>query len=585
MTSTADDESKKARKQVERWLRDQRVSASGQLRRASILGALGGCLVVPQAWLFAHAVALVVVAGASLDQALPWLWPMLTLFAARFALLQWADRTAQQASLVIKAKVRDALVRKLQALGPSYVQERSSGALVTPLVDGVEALEPYFTRFLPHLVSVGLVPLAIFLAVLPFDWISALVLLVTGPVIPVFMILIGYGTERLNQRQWRRLSRLSGRLLDTLQRLTTLKQFNAAAREGDQLARFSEDYRRSTMSVLRVAFLSSLMLEFFATVGIAVVAVLIGFRLLYGELSFETGFYALLLAPEFYGPLRQLGANYHARLEALGAATPLVDILQAEVPAPGTARPIFGAEIDIVCDGLDFAYEPGCLVLRSAHLKMEAGKVTALVGSSGAGKSTLLALILGLHRPQAGRVLVGGHDLAELDGEHWLRQVAVLPQRPHMFAGSVLDNIALGAPGVSLEEVRAAARLAEADSFISRLPLGYDTLLGEHGHTLSGGERQRIALARAFLKNASVVVMDEATTGLDPESEALVTKAIARLARERTVLIIAHRLRTVRFADRIAFMEGGHIVEEGTHEVLGSGATRYAALLARAGDA
>ncbi len=571
------------RRRLGRWLGAQRAFAPRPLRLAGLLGALAGCLVVPQAWLLAQAVAPVVTAGAGLAEVLPYLLPLPLLFLLRFALVQAADRAALQAATQIKAGVRDALVRRLQELGPAHVQGKASGALATTVIEGVDGLEPYYVRFVPHMLAVAVVPLVVLAAVLPRDWISGVVLLVTGPVIPLFMLLIGLGTEALNQRQWRRLARLGGRLLDGLQRLATLRMFNAAAREAQVLDAVSQEYRRATMAVLRVAFLSSLMLEFLATVGIALVAVLVGFRLLYGTMGFEAGFFALLLAPEFYAPLRQMGTDYHAKMEAMGAAEGIVAVLDAPVPPDGAGRPALPERIDIVCEGVDFAYEAGAPVLRGASLTLAAGQVTALVGPSGAGKSTLLALLLGLRRPEAGRILAGGHDLAQMARAHWLEHVALVPQRPHMFAGTVGDNIALGAPDAAPEAVRAAARMAGADGFITALPQGYDTPLGEHGHTLSGGQVQRIALARAFLKDAPVVLMDEATTGLDPETEAAITAAVARLARERTVLIIAHRLRTVRLADRIAVMEAGAIVEQGTHESLAAGRTRYAALLREAG--
>lgn len=571
------------RRKLERWLREQRPLAGPSLRAASVMGALAGCMVVPQAWFLAAAVAPIVTGSGTLSDALPWLLPLAIVFLLRFALTQGADRAGVAAATRVKSGVRAALLARLQALGPSFMQERSSGEVTTSTIEGVEALEPYYARYLPHMLAVGLVPLAILLAVLPRDWISGLVLLVTGPSIPLFMLLIGLGTEKRNQRQWRRLARLSGRLLDALQRLATLRMFNATQREAEVLAHVSEEYRKSTMSVLRIAFLSSLMLEFFATVGIALVAVLIGFRLMWGEMSFEVGFFALLLAPEFYAPLRQLGADYHARMEAIGGAEGIVHILDAEPPESGTQRPAMPTGIDIACENVRFSYAQGRPALAGLSLSLQASKVTALVGPSGAGKSTLLSLLLGLRRPDSGRILVAGHDLSSMEPDHWLAHVALVPQRPHMFAGTVGDNIALGKPGAGIENIRRAAQLAGADAFIDGLPQGYDTPLGEHGHTLSGGQVQRLALARAFLKDAPVVVMDEATTGLDPATEAVITEAVARLARDRTVLVIAHRLRTVRLADHIAVMTEGAIVEQGTHDELAARDTRYAALLRSSG--
>ncbi|QFR34422.1 thiol reductant ABC exporter subunit CydD [Ancylobacter sp. TS-1] len=570
---------------VERWLRARTSAATGKaVRHASALAALAAALVVPQAWLLAAAVAPVVMQGAPLSGVLPWLLPVPLLLALRFALVHASDRMALKAAGEVKAQVRAGLLRHLAALGPARLAGRASGDVATVVIEGVDALEPYVSRYLAHMGILATLPLVILAAVLPRDWISGLVLLVTAPVIPLFMILLGEGAERLNRRQWQRLTRLSARLLDGLQRLTTLKALNAGAREARLLAEAAEQYRAGTMYVLRVAFLSSLALEFFATVGIAVVAVLIGFRLLDAELGFEAAFFVLLLAPEFYAPLRQLGADYHARMEALAAAERIMALLAEEVPPAGTARPVFAPGIVLACEEVDFAWEPDRPALRAVSLRLEPGEITALVGASGAGKSTLLSVLLGFVPPQAGRVTVDGHDLSGIEPDHWMRQLALVPQRPHMFAGSVLDNIRLNDGAVDIERVRAAARLARADGFIEALPQGYDTPLGEHGHTLSGGQVQRLALARAFLKEeARILLMDEGTAGLDRETEAVIAGAIGQLSQGRTTLVIAHRLATVRRADRIVVMEGGRIVEQGPRAAFEADGHRFAALLRAAG--
>lgn len=585
MAPPPDEPSGAGRRRLARWLRERQRHGGQQLRRAGLLGAFAGALVVPQAWFLAHGIAPAVVGNATLADVAPWLLPVPVLLLLRFVIALAADRAALAGALDVKRGVRDALVRKLQALGPAHVHATSSGELAATVVDGVEALQPYYLRYVPHMTALAVVPLVIAACVLPRDWISGTVLLVTAPVIPLFMLLIGHGTERLNQQQWRTLAQLSGRLLDALQRLTTIKLFDATRREAALLARVADDYRRTTMAVLRMAFLSSLALEFFATVGIALVAVLIGFRLLDAELTFEVGLFALLLAPEFYAPLRRMGADYHARMEAIGASERIVDILDATVPAAGHARPALTDRIRIECDEVTFAYDSDRPVLRGTSLVLEPGTITALVGRSGAGKSTLLSLLLGQRRPSSGCVRVDGHDLAEMDPAHWLRHVAVVPQRPHVFAGTVLDNLRLGAPDAAPAAVEAAARAASAHEFIAALPQGYATPVGEHGHTLSGGQAQRLALARAFLKDAPVVLMDEATAGLDHDSEARIAEALVQLARGRTVLVIAHRLRTVQFADAVAVMDEGRIVEHGAPATLAAAPTRYAALLRAAEEA
>jgi ATP-binding cassette subfamily C protein CydD len=564
------------------WLRSQGGDARRPLALAVALGALGGWLLIPQAWLLAQALTAAVLRHAGLPQVLQWMWPLPAIFALRFALAIAGEQAAVRAATLVKERVRGELFRHLQALGPSYARGRASGELAVAALDAVEALEPYYARYLPQLALVALIPLAILAFVVPRDWISGLVLALSAPLIPLFMVLIGGSAERLNQRQWRKLARMSARFLDTLQGLTTLKLFDASRREAEVIARLSDDYRRSTMAVLRIAFLSALVLEFFATVSIALVAVLIGFRLLRGEVGFDTGLFVLLLAPEYYLPLRSLGARYHARMEAIGAAGRIVEVLEAPRPARGAggaARPPLGRSLGLRFEDVHYAYEPGREALRGASFTLEPERVTALVGPSGAGKSTVLAVLLGFVRPERGRVLIGEHDLAALDSAHWLRHVAWVPQRAHLFEGSILDNIRLGDPAAGLDAVRAAARAACADEFIERLPRGYDAPLGERGRNLSGGQVQRLALARAFLKDAPLVLMDEATASLDPETEELVSTAIARLARGRTLLMVAHRLRTVRGAARIVVLEGGRVAEQGSHAGLAGGGGRYAHML------
>ncbi|WP_425064237.1 thiol reductant ABC exporter subunit CydD [Reyranella sp.] len=585
MTGTSADAPGRRRAGVERWLRAEIAQAAKSgVRRAIVLGALAAALAVPQAWLLAHAIAPVVMEKAPLSSALPWLLPVLAVLGLRFGLATASGRAALAAAGRLKLRIRSALLRHLASLGPATNAGRSTGEAATVVLEGVDALDAYVSRFLAHLGVLVVLPPLVLAVVLPRDWISGLVLLVTAPVIPVFMILLGLGAEQLNRRQWLRLLRLSGRLLDGLQRLTTLRLLNAGDREAERLAEAAEDYRRSTMAVLRVAFLSALALEFFATVGIALVAVLIGFRLLDGALGFEAAFFVLLLAPEFYAPLRQLGLDYHARMEALAAAERILD-LQAGTPMPaGEARPALDADVTIECEGVRFDWEADRPALRDFSLRLVPGEIVALVGPSGAGKSTLLSLLMGLLRPQSGRVLVNGHDLATLDPAHWLEHVAVVPQRPHMFEGSVLDNIRLGDPDASPERVRVAARLAAADAFIAALPQAYDTPLGEHGETLSGGQVQRLALARAFLKDkARVLLLDEGTAGLDRGTEASVADAIRRLAAGRTTLIVTHRLATVHLADRVVFLEEGRIVEQGPRAALQADDGRFARLLRDAG--
>ena len=562
------------------------LAVEGALARPAIAGAIGlgtlaALLLIAQAWLLARTLAAAVLHRVPLAEVLPQLWPLVPILAARFAVSTLTEQVGIRGAIAIKEDLRSRMFRHLQWLGPAFLQTRHSGEMATALVDGVEALEPYYARYLPQKTLALLIPVAILAFVVPRDWISGLVLVASAPLIVVFMVLVGSGAERRNRRQWRELARMGAHFLDVLQGLTTLKLFGASRREADVIARVSDEYRRSTMAVLRIAFLSSLVLEFFSAVGIALVAVLVGFRLLQGHLGLEAGLFVLLLAPEYYLPLRTLGTHYHARMEAIASAERIVDLLDAPAPGPAgaTARPVLGRSFDVRFDDVHFAWAPGREALRGASFTLQAGRVTALVGPSGAGKSTVLNLLLDFAQAQRGRVLVGGHDLAGIDPEHWRTHVAWLPQRPHLFEGSILDNIRLGNAGASIEAVRAAAHEADADEFIRKLPRGYDTPVGERGQNLSGGQVQRIALARAFLKDAPLVLMDEATASLDPETEQRVVAALARLARGRSLLVVAHRLRTVVAADHIVAIDAGRVVEQGTHAMLAQGGGLYARLV------
>lgn len=565
------------------FLKHESRAARTPLRVAALCSVVGAGLLVGQYALLASVMADVVFAAAGLDAVWPRLQMVLALVVGRAVLVWMGERAAVAAAAMTKSNVRTALLDHLLALGPVRLASEASGDLSALVVDGVEALEPYFARFLPAMVTAAVIPLAILVVVAPLDWLSGVVLAVTAPLIPLFMVLIGKGAERLNQRQWARLARMSAHFLEVVQNLTTLKLFNASRREAEMVARVSEDYRLATMSVLRVAFLSALALEFFATVSIALVAVFIGFRLLAGTMEFQRGLFILLLAPEFYLPLRSLGAHYHARMEAIGAATRMVDILARPCPVASGAQVFLPRMVAVELEGVRLSYDGGRVGLDGLDLWLEPGTTTALVGASGSGKSSVVSVVLGLVQPQAGRMLVAGRPLEEVGLENWRRRLAWVPQRPYLFRGTIADNIRLGFDGAGDDAVRAAASLVGADGFISALPDGYAHPVGERGGGLSGGQVRLIALARAALRDASVLVLDEPTASLDAEAEQLAGEAVRRLAEGRIVLVVAHRLATVTGADHIAVLEGGRVVEQGRHAQLLDMDGVYAALI-RAGE-
>lgn len=568
---------KKQTSRILKTLKSWKIHSGYWLKLAVIIGLFSGFCLIAQAWILAKLVNAVVFQGATLSSVMPWLWVMLGIFLFR-AFLAWAaEQAAFYAAIQVKLSLRKQLYRQLQKLGPAWLSGERSGDIVNSLSDGIEALEAYYARFLPAMSLVALIPFAILVFVFPSDWISALIMLATAPLIPLFMILIGYGTEKRNQKQWKQLARMSAHLLDVIQGLTTLKLFNASQREAKVVATLSNDYRLGTMSVLRVAFLSSLALEFFASVSIALVAVVIGFRLFYGDMDFFYGFFVLLLAPEFYFPLRNMGTQYHARMEAIGAAERMIDILNTKIDSNNGTQENIPAldQSPIRFQNVSFTYPDGRKALDHFNLEIQANETLALVGASGSGKTTLINCLMGFLKPTTGDIIIGDTALSEISQAHWRQQLAWLPQKPQIFPASVADNIRLGQDQASIAAIKQAAQQAHANEFIDELSNTYDTLIGEAGQTLSGGHVQRIALARAFLKDAPLIILDEATANLDMQSEAKVQAAINTLAQNRTVIMIAHRLRTIQKADRIAVIDKGRLVAVGTHTELLEHSSHY----------
>ena len=500
--------------------------------------------------------------------------PLLLLLGAsvlRAALLWGREATGQRGAVRVKSELRRRLCAHVLRLGPSYTREERTGELATTATEGIEKLDAYVGRYLPQVFLSVLVPLMIAGYILPRDLSSAVLLLVTAPVIPVLMVLVGSYAEEHTRRQWRALSRMGASFLDAMQGLTTLKVFGRSADEGEKVAATSDEFRKRTMKVLRYAFLSGFVLEFMTAAAIGLVAVTLGVRVISGNMPFEVAFLVLLLTPEFYKPLRELGIHRHAGMEGSAAAERIFEILSTppRVLRGSGASNLASDEISLELSGVSYTY-PGSeeAALREISLVLPAGTRTALVGRSGSGKSTLVNLLMRFVDPETGTIHANGVEITELPADAWRANLALVPQRPHLFHGSVLDNIRLARPEASREEVERAAELAGAAAFIGRLSDGYGTGIGERGARLSGGEAQRIAIARAFLKEAPVLVMDEPTSGLDPESERLIRTAIERLADGRTVLMVAHRLNTVYGADRIAVLDGGQLVETGTHRDL-----------------
>jgi ATP-binding cassette, subfamily C, bacterial CydD len=500
--------------------------------------------------------------GESLQAVSPALGLLVLAFAGR-ATLAWGFEVAgRRAASTVLSELRLTLVEHRLRSQPAALDGTSAGEVAAAAVQGVDGLEAYFGRYLPQVVLACLVPVAVLVWVAAIDLTSALIMLATLPFVPVFMWLIGRYTEEQTRSRWRALRLLSTHFLDVVRGLPTLRAFNRGEAQAATIAEVSDGYRRATMKTLRVSFLSGSVLELAATLGVALVAVTVGVRLVGGGLGLQAGLTVLVLAPELYLPIRQLGAQFHASADGLAVADRILALLDAPpvVGSGGGRTPPSPAEAAVRLRAVSFAYpsRPG-LVLDGLDLELLPGETVALVGHSGAGKSTVGNLLLRLAEPTTGRMTVGDVDLAACRPEAWRQFVAWLPQRPTLLRGSVADNIRLGEPEAPDERVQEAAELAGADAFVLALPGGYDTVVGDGGRALSAGQRQRIALARAFLRDAPLVVLDEPTANLDAESAELVGEAVERLREGRTVLLIAHRPELVQHADRIVALPGGHV--------------------------
>jgi ATP-binding cassette, subfamily C, bacterial CydD len=517
----------------------------------AVLGVVAALLVLAQAVLLARVAARGFV-GASLGELLTPLVLLVVVAACRGAAAWGFEVAGRRAAASALSDLRLDVVERRLRDRPAALDGTESAEVATLAVGGVDALETAFARYLPQLVLAAVVPVAVLALVASIDLLSAGIMLLTLPLVPVFMWLIGRYTERRTAERREALRQLSTHFLDVVRGLPTLRAFNRGRPQAERIEQVSDEYRRATMGTLRVAFLSGTVLELAATLGIALVAVTVGVRLVGGGLGLEAGLTVLVLAPELYLPLRNLAAQYHASADGLAVGERLLDLSEAAERPLGGERPPSPREVSVRLEGVSFTYPARpAPVLTGLDLELEPGETVALTGPSGAGKSTVAALLLLLAEPTAGRVTAGGVDLAGCDPAGWRASVAWVPQRPTLFRGTVTDNIRLGDPTAADEAVRRAAGLAGAAGFVRELPGGYDTVVGDGGRPLSAGQVRRIALARAFLRDAPLVVLDEPTADLDPASADAVGAAVVRLLGGRTVLLVTHRPELEARADRV----------------------------------
>jgi ATP-binding cassette, subfamily C, bacterial CydD len=528
------------------------AAARGYLVLAVATGLVSTGLILAQAGLLAHALASAATGIGAVALA-GTLGLLLAVLAARALAVYGGELAALRAAAAVKSQLRRKLTAHLVRLGPAWLGGQQAGELAALSSKGLDALDPYFARFLPQLVLAVAVPVAVLIRVALADWISALVIAVTLPLIPVFAVLVGLQTRARTQRQWQLLARLGGHFLDVVQGLPTLKLFGRDQAQADVIGEVTNEYRSATMATLRIAFLSALVLELSAALATALVAVEIGLRLLAGHVSYQTALLVLLLTPEAYLPLRAVGAQFHASMEGVTAAGRVCDILGEPLPARlSSAAPVPPdlRHATIQLNAISLAYDTRQrAALDHVSCSIRPGDRVVLTGPSGAGKSSLLALLLRFTVPTEGRITVSQEgegsadpvDIAGLDLAAWRRQIAWVPQRPHLFEGTVASNIALGQPDATAADIARAAAAAGAAEFIAALPGGYAAPLGERGSRLSAGQRQRIALARAFLRDAPLLLLDEPVAHLDPITARQIMDTIERLMSGRTVLLVTHR--------------------------------------------
>lgn len=580
--------------QLTRWLKTQSTLAQRWLRLSMLLGLASGILIVAQAWLLAsllHALIIEHQPRAELVSSFIWL-------AATFALrafLSWLrERVGFICGQVIRQRMRSQVLDKLQQLGPAWIQGKPAGSWASIIVEQIEDMQDYYSRYLPQMYLAVFIPLLILITVFPINWAAGFILLATAPLIPLFMALVGMGAADANRRNFVALARLSGNFLDRLRGLDTLRLFNRGQAETDHIAKSSEDFRQRTMEVLRLAFLSSAVLEFFASLSIAIVAVYFGFSYL-GELDFGSygtgvtlfaGFLVLILAPEFFQPLRDLGAFYHAKAQAVGAAEALETFLAAVGEQVGNGAQTLNSEepLTVQARELEILSPNGVLLAGPLDFTLLPNQRIALVGLSGAGKSSLLNLLLGF-LPYRGSLQINGIELRELAAVNWRQQLGWVGQNPHLPAQTLRENILLGYPQASEAQLQQAVEQAYVSEFLPHLPKGLETDLGDGAARLSVGQAQRVAVARALLSPRRLLLLDEPAASLDAHSERLVMQALNAASHQQTTLLVTHQLEDTEDYDQIWVMDSGKIVQQGNYATLSAQPGLFAKLIAhRSGE-
>ncbi|QBQ62972.1 cysteine/glutathione ABC transporter permease/ATP-binding protein CydD [Actinobacillus indolicus] len=560
---------KQRQKHLQKWLRQQQKIVKKWLYLNVLLGTISSILLVVQMGLLATILHEMIVEHRSPSAFILELGLLLGCFVGRAVLLWLRERTGFKAGQMLRLHLREQVMHKLAQIGPMTIQQRPAGSWATLMLEQVENIHNFYARYLPQQYLSVIVPLVILCAVFPLNWAAGVILFATLPLLPIFMALAGIKAAEANQKNIGILSRLSGQFLDSLKGLETIRLFGQAQKQTDHIYQQTEAFRLSTMDVLKMAFLSSAVLEFFTAISIAVMAVYFGFTYL-GDINFGSydlpvtlfiGFFCLMLAPEFYQPLRELGVYYHDKAAAIGAADSLETFLSEDVLAQSKGtQPLPHSELNIVAKDCVILSPQGKALTEPLRFEIKANQHIALVGQSGAGKSSLMNMLLGFLSYQ-GSVKINGIELRDLDMAQWRSTLAWVGQNPQLMRGTLRDNILLGNAQASETELQQALALSKADEFVYRLGLAREIQDGNGG--LSGGQAQRIAIARALLRQSRLLLLDEPTASLDMQSEQQVLTALHNLSREQTTLMITHRVEDLKVCDEIWVMKHGQIIQRG----------------------